>query len=707
MSLPRILIVDDDRMIRTMVRDAVEAIGFDVQEAKDGREGLRAVEDSPPQLIILDVQMPHMDGYAMCAAVRRLEPGKDIPVLILTVHGDAKAIQRAFEAGATDFISKPFDLQILQQRVLFMMRARNAFAELRELFNELRKNRERLATAQRLAQIGHWEWDPQEEGMLWSEELYRIFEMQPLPGASTYARFLQMIHPDDREEVEKAITCSLSDFRGWDLEHRIIATTGAEHIVHHQAEISEGASGAPGTLIGTIQDITGPRLTEDRIRRLAYYDTLTSLPNRRMMMEDLTRVIERARRAGLQASVLFLDLDRFKRINDTFGHETGDELLKAVAERLLNCVRSTDYVGQRGLTMNSAALSRLGGDEFTIVLGDLHKAEDSALIGRRIIESMREPFMVSGREVVMSASIGISVFPTDGTDSGALLKNADTAMYHAKESGRGNLQFFCESMNSRAVKQLQLEMGLRAALQQEGLILHYQPKYDARSGRISGMEALVRLRLPDGGLAQPMEFIPIAEETGLIFPLGEWVIRRACAQNRAWQDAGLPPLPMAVNVSSHQVRKPGLLEVVKIALEESGLDPRLLEIEITESALMEDEATVTDTLNGLKGLGVHISLDDFGTGYSSLGQLSRLPLDGIKIDRCFLTNIGGETRGAAIIPAVVAMARRLGLTVIAEGVETPGQRSFAEAEGCDFLQGFLISFPLEADEFAELVRKSL
>jgi len=698
MSLPRILIVDDDRMIRTMVREAVEAIGFDVQEAGDGREGLRAVENSPPQLIILDVEMPHMDGFAMCAAVRGLEPGKDIPVLILTVHGDSKAIQRAFEAGATDFIAKPFDLQILQHRVLFMMRARNAF-------DELRKNRERLANAQRLARVGHWEWDRRDGEMLWSEELYRIFDMQPLPGASTYARFMQMIHPDDREAVEKAIARSLSEFEGWNLEHRIVTTTGAERIVHHQAEVPEGVSGAHGLRTGTVQDITELRLSEDRIRRLAYYDTLTSLPNRTMMMKNLTRVIARARRRQLGAGVLFLDLDRFKRINDTFGHETGDELLKAVAERILDCVRATDYVGRREPAHNGATLSRPGGDEFTVVLSDLRTGDDAALVARRIIQSMREPFVLSGREVVMSASIGISVFPTDGTDAGTLCKNADTAMYHAKNSGRGNFQFFCESMNVKAMEQLQLEMGLRSALQHEKLILHYQPKCDARSGRISGMEALVRWRRPDGGLALPMEFIPIAEETGLILPLGEWVIRRACAQNRTWQDEGLPPFPMAVNVSAHQVRKPGFLEMVKSALEESRLDPGLLEIEITESALMEDEGTVKDALDGVKRLGVRLSLDDFGTGYSSLGQLSRFPLDGIKIDRCFLANIDG-TRTAAIIPAVVAMAGRLGLTVTAEGVETPEQKSFAEAGGCDFLQGFLISPPLEADEFADLVRKS-
>ena len=698
MGLPRILIVDDDRMIRTMVREAVEAIGFDVQAAKDGREGLRATKDSPPQLIILDVQMPYIDGYTMCEAVRRLEPTKEIPVLILTVHGDAKSVQRAFEAGATDFIAKPFDPQILQHRVLFMMRASNAF-------DELRKNQERLAGAQRLARIGHWEWDPRDAEMLWSEELYRILEMQPLPGASAYPRFLQMVHPADREAVEKSFTRSLSDGMGWNLEHRMITTTGAERIVHQRAEIPEGSPGASGRLIGTVQDITERRRSEESIRRLAYYDTLTSLPNRRMMMENLTRVIERARRGGLGAGVLFLDLDRFKRINDTFGHETGDELLKAVAERVLDCVRTSDFVGRAVSPQNNATLSRLGGDEFTIVLSDLRKGEDAAVVARRIIQGMREPFVLRGREVVMSTSIGVSVFPTDGPDSGTLLKNADTALYHAKDSGRGNFQFFCESMNTRAMQQLQLEVGLRSAIQHEELILHYQPKCEARSGRIAGMEALVRWRRPDGGLALPMEFIPIAEETGLILPLGEWVIRKASAQNRAWQEAGLPPLPVAVNVSAHQLRKPGFLEIVKNALQDSCLDPGLLEIEITESALMEDEAAVKDTLDGLKRLGVRLSLDDFGTGYSSLGQLSRLPLDGIKIDRCFLANVGSGTEGAAIFPAVVAMAGRLGLTVTAEGVETPEQKSFLESQDCDYLQGYLISPPLEADEFADFFRK--
>jgi diguanylate cyclase (GGDEF)-like protein len=699
---PHALIVDDDPITRHLAGQAVVTAGFEAEEAEDGELALLAVDRSCPDLVLLDVGLPGMNGFETCIELRRRNATKEIPILIVTGSTDSETIERAFAAGATDFIRKPIDWQLLQHRVRFAMRASEAFSEVRHTLSELRLSEERLAKAQRLAHIGSWEWTPGSVDMLWSEEVYRILGIELRAGASTYEAFMRVVHPDDRTIVDKAMRDLIHEGSPLHLDHRAVLPSGAQRVIHQQAELVGGPAGAAELVSGTIQDITDRARAAEQIRLLAYYDSLTGLPNRKMLSQTLNRALESARRRESTIALLFLGLDRFKRINDTLGLMVGDELLKAVAARTMACVRQTDSVG-RSHPEDDAAVSRLGGDEFTVVLNDLGSSEQAAYVARRILEALRSPLSLNGQELVMSASIGIAVYPTDGRDAEALLRKADTALHHAKVAGGGVYQFFSESMNERATRNLRLETGLRAALKRDELKLHYQPLLDVRTNAVSGVEALARWTSEECGPVPPNEFIPLAEETGLIESLGTWALHTACTQGRAWDRAGLHPLRVNVNISSHQVRKPGTVEIVERVLRESQLDPSRLELEITESALIGDEPGVGETLDGLKRLGIRLALDDFGTGYSSLSYLVRFPIDTLKIDRSFVSRIGADEQAQGIIAAVVAMAHRLNLSVTAEGVETPEQEAFLRAEGCDVLQGYLFSRPIEPDALFTLL----
>ncbi len=698
----RVLVVDDDPMMRLLAGRALTSIGMTVEEAEDGQQALDAIRTSAPDLLVLDVELPGQDGLQICQAVRELPGGRDIPVLILTGRTDPEIIDQAFQAGASDFINKPIDWQLLQHRVRFLMRAHAAFADLTSTLSVLRESERRLANAQRLARVGSWEWVPGSEDMLWSAQVHRIFKIAPGAGASTYAAFLGVVHPEDREMVEKAMHGAVHDGKPCILDHRIVVGRQEQRVVRQQVEIIPGASAEVLRISGTIQDITERRRAEEQIRFLADYDTLTTLPNRRMMIQQLERVLGRAEHTQDMVGLLFLDLDRFKRINDTLGTAFADSVLKSVAERLSQCIRCTDSVG-RPQPPDAVSLSRLGGDEFAIVLNGLKSSEDAAHVARRILETLRAPLSVDGQRLDVTASLGIALSPNDGRDPETLLRNAGSAAYHAKGMGRDMYQFFNEAMNERAIRNMQLETGLRVGIERGELMLHYQPLIDAQSGGIVSMEALVRWRSPDHGLVAPRDFIPLAEETGMIVPLGEWVLRKACSQIGIWREAGLPALRVAVNVSSHQVQKGDLVETVERALRDSRLDPKRLEIEITESALIGDEPQIAETLTRLRKMGVRLALDDFGTGYSSLSHLVQFPIDTLKIDQSFVKNLGISQQADAVIAAVVSMGHHLKLDVTAEGVETMEQEQFLRDQGCDTFQGYLFSRPVEADAMAALL----
>jgi diguanylate cyclase (GGDEF)-like protein len=433
---------------------------------------------------------------------------------------------------------------------------------------------------------------------------------------------------------------------------------------------------------------------EERIRYQAYHDGLTGLPNRASFTDHLEESMRRAKRASCPLALLFLDLDMFKRVNDSLGHDAGDRLLRVVADRIRRAVREADM------------LFRMGGDEFIVLLEDLRGPEEAAMVAGRMLQAVAEPLQLQHHEIAVSASIGIALYPRDDVVGERLLKAADTAMYRAKELGRNRYAFFAREMNERVESQIQIEAALRRALRNDEFVLHYQPRVSATSGRATGAEALLRWQHPEWGLVEPARFVPLLEETGLVVPVGEWVIAEACRQARAWQAAGLPPLRVSVNLSSRQFRSEALSEVVSEALRASGLAPQLLELELTESLLVENVEHAMGVMGKLKAIGTAISIDDFGTGYSSLGYLKRFPIDSLKIDKSFVRDIATSPKDAAIVKAISVLARSLGIGLIAEGVEEPWQIGFLRSQHCTELQGYYFSRPLPAEALLEALART-
>jgi diguanylate cyclase (GGDEF)-like protein/PAS domain S-box-containing protein len=512
------------------------------------------------------------------------------------------------------------------------------------------------------------------------------------PGALVGRFPFDSIHPKDVARARAAFESILEGERAVaPIEFRFRHAEG--HWIDLEA-LGNNLMNHPGIhgVVLTSRDVSERKNAEKQAQYLSHHDVLTGLPNRLLMQDRLHQAISHARRNGGLVALMFIDLDRFKMVNDSFGHVMGDTLLKQVAARLSNCLRDTDTV------------ARLGGDEFTIMLPDATNAQVVGEVAQRILSEFTRPFNDGEQEMYVSASIGISLFPRDGANPDELVKHADTAMYSAKDSGRNSYRYFTEDLNHEVREKVMLESGLRRAIERGELRLFYQAKIDLATNRIIGAESLVRWQHPTLGLISPARFIPVAEESGLIVPLGEWVLRAACEQLRAWQREGLN-LQMAVNVSARQFQQRNLADLVMGVMADSGVDPRFVEIELTESAIMSDAEASISTLERIKSRGVAISIDDFGTGYSSLSYLKRLPLDILKIDQSFVRDISTDYNDAVIVRAIIGLARSLGIKVIAEGVEDDSQLSFLNAYGCNYGQGYLFSRPLDAAMFLEMVRQ--
>jgi diguanylate cyclase (GGDEF)-like protein len=498
----------------------------------------------------------------------------------------------------------------------------------------------------------------------------------------------ETLHPEDRLRVLAAHRNMASG--PTEVQYRIVRPDGVMRWVRACGYPVEDSNGVVYRVAGTIEDITERRELEDRLHYQAHFDSLTGLPNRVLFFDRLAQALARAQRASHKVAVLFVDIDRFKVINDTLGHGTGDQLLKRAAECLARSVRAEDTV------------ARLAGDEFAIVLPRVERPEDAALVAEKVLSLLAEPFDIDGQEVLVTGSIGVAISTVDGSDTEALVKNADTAMFRAKNAGRNAYEFYTAEMNDRALEQLEMERRLRRALERNEFVLHFQPKTQVSTGEITGCEALLRWIGPDGKLVPPAEFVRLLEETGLIMRVGEWVIRSACKQIADWRRANVAAVPIAVNLSAKQFNHRSLAAVVESALRDYDVDGSMLEVELTESAAMQNPDDAIVTLGKLKALRVQIAIDDFGTGYSSLSYLKRLPIDVLKIDRSFVTGLPNNENDASITKAIIMMAHSLGLKVVAEGVEQRQQLRFLAENGCDDAQGYLFSRPVSASDMARM-----
>ena len=692
------LVVGGDATVRSMVAGVLGEIGFSTSHAVEGAEALELATRRRPELIVVDVEPDAPQCLAVFRTLRAMPGLRRVPIVALVDHEDAGSIAEVFEAGITDLVPKPLRHHVLSYRIRHVLRSE-------AMMEDLRRSEETLETAQRIARLGTWEWDLVTSRVAWSEEACRLIGLGGGGEDTQFHDFLACVHADDAARVTRALEAALRNESPFDLDHRIVRPSdGVTRFVHSQAEIRWDALGQPVTISGTVQDISERKKAERQIRLLAYFDSLTGLPNRVQFKEQLKKALSMARRSRRLVAVMFMDLDNFKKINDTAGHSAGDALLRSVAERLKEAIRATDLLSHDDLVATShGTVARLGGDEFTVLVPDLQRAEDTAKVAARVLESFHQSFQIEGNEVFVSTSIGISIFPQDGADVEDLLKNADAALYHAKDTGRNNFQFYSSALNDSAFRRLSLEASLRKAIERNEFVVHYQPQVLARDGRLLGVEALIRWNHPDLGLVYPGQFIPLAEETGLILAIDEWVLREACAQNGAWQRAGLPRIHVAVNLSGHQFRRRDLLERVVASTEAARLEARFVELEITESVLMQHAADTLEILGELKARGFRIAVDDFGTGYSSLAYLRRFRADVLKIDRSFVRDIATSPDDAAIVAAIVTLAENLKMRAIAEGVETPLQRGFLHEQGCDLMQGNLFGRPAPADETTALL----
>ena len=557
---------------------------------------------------------------------------------------------------------------------------------LNTLATDLRDSQIRLAQAQHIAQLGFWDWQPGCPYLRWSAEVYRLFGMQPGASAPTVDHMISCVKAPDRDQIRNCFTSPLDD-ASFHLECGLALPGGEERTVVFKGERTAG-----GEWVGTVQDITERKQAEDQLAYLANYDALTGLPNRYLFQDRLEHTLRQANRSGEQLALLFLDLDRFKAINDTFGHAVGDEMLKLAARRLLSAVRTSDTV------------ARLGGDEFTLLLENVSDSEEVSSVAHKALDAMSQPFVLGGRELCVSVSIGIALYPGDAADTATLLKHADAAMYQAKEQGRAVYRFFTSELNQQAQERLRLETALRNALARDEFVLYFQPQVQIDNGRIIGFEALLRWRPNQADLVSPDQFIPVLEETGLIIPVGEWVLREACQWLQRWQQAGLWVPRVAVNLSARQFQQGALVQIIADILAATDLATDRLELEITESMLVE-HALSDPAISQLQNMGVRLAIDDFGTGYCSLSYLKRFEVDTLKIDRSFVRDLGYDSDDAAITTAIITLAHSLELTVIAEGVETTEQIAFLQRHGCDYLQGFLASRPLPPEDCAVWLRR--
>jgi diguanylate cyclase (GGDEF)-like protein len=677
----RVLIADDDAILREIAGAMLKEAGFAVQSVASGDAAVAACALRMPDIALLDVEMADGDGHQACTNIRCLPGGADLPIVMVTGCDDSASIDQAYEAGATDFIVKPINWTLLTHRIRYVMRGARTIEELR--FSEqknaalLKAIPDGIFLVDSAGSIGHCFSPIEGLAHVREAESQSLFDLLPLPKRG------------------HAMDCLSAALRGEPAVFEFSQDGKAGPIRHFECRYLPNSG---GQVLAIIRDITARKETDARIHRLAYFDALTGLPNREWIREYLSQVLSEARRRHRHLALFYVDLDQFKRVNDTLGHGTGDALLRQVAERLQGAVDQIAIDGVQG------QVARLGGDEFMIVLTGLTDAMHAEQAAEKMLTEHAVPYWQASYELVVTSSIGIATYPEHGDDEQSLLKNAEAAMYEAKSSGRNQMRVYDCAVSARALKRLSLEMELRRAVEDSSLEVYYQPKYDTRSLELVGGEALLRWFHPSRGQIPTADFIAIAEETGLIADISKWTLQRVCRDLAEWRTAGLAPPRVAVNISGRDFAHPEALLRMSDIVAHAKLSPSLFELELTEGVLMRDAEAGRRSLLALKEFGFALAVDDFGTGYCSLNYLKRFPLDTLKIDRSFVADISEDPDDAAIVRAIIALGHTLSLKIVAEGVTTQAQLKFLQAEGCDAIQGFLMSPAIAAEAFVELLR---
>lgn len=703
--LHRVLVVDDQATQRLLVAAALAQAGFEVVECESGEQALELLAVEPVTAVLLDVMMPGIDGFETCARIRATAKLERLPVMMMTGTDDDAAVSRAFEVGASDFIAKPIKQSLLNHRLRYMLRAHERAAE-------LWRSREQLFTAETTAGLGSWEWDPVHRRVVSSRGLENLLAVDPVLDVDGLLSTLERLAPHQRKAYRHAVAEAR---RGRTVEPlELSIEDGRGHRVWLEARVAAGVNPLSGNEIvsGTLQDITEHKRSQEKIRRLAFYDPLTELPNAAYLRERLDHLISLNLRQPGHLAVLYVNLDRFKDVNDFAGRDVGDAVLQAVAKRIAGCLRKSDIVSRRiddaeeepGPANDDSCVARLAGDEFIAVMNDVRSPEASCRAAQRILNEMSRPIHVLDNTFHVSCSIGIAELEKDVSDGELLLQHASAANHEAKKRGGNSFQMYRAELTERIRAKLSLEHDLRGAIRAGELEVYYQPRVDALRHRVAGAEALVRWHHPEKGFVSPGWFIPVAEETDLIIELGEWVLREAARQFAVWRRAGLD-IDLSFNVSARQFRDREVDATIARVVRDAGLEARHVIVELTEGVLMDEAGSGLDMLDSLKAAGFRIAIDDFGTGYSSLSYLKRLPIDSLKIDRSFVMELPDNRDSAAIVKAIVALAKNLGLEIVAEGVEEPAQLDFLRAWGCDELQGFYFARPMQAADFEAWVRE--
>jgi diguanylate cyclase (GGDEF)-like protein/PAS domain S-box-containing protein len=692
-SIKVLLLVEDNpgdaRLLREMFNEQ-GLHGIDLTHVECMGEAEEHLGQTAFDIILLDLGLPDVHGLG---AVRRAHAAAPrVPLVVLTSSDDESMATQAFQEGAQDYLIKG---QIDGRGLLRALRYAIERKTLEEAFFDEKERAQvtlncigdAVVCTDIAGNITFLNLVAEKmTGWAWKEATGRpmaeVFKILDAVSRETTPNPMQRVVGQGRT-MHLPANCIL------------IRRDGFEIPIEDSVALIHNREGEPTGAVIVFRDVSAARAMAVQMMHSAEHDFLTGLPNRMLLNDRVNQAIAAAPRHNKKVAVLFLDLDGFKHINDSLGHPIGDKLLQSIAKRLVDCVRSSDTV------------SRQGGDEFVVLLSEMEQSEDAAISALRLLQAVAEAHTIDLHDLHVTTSIGVSVFPDDGKDAETLIKNADTAMYQAKENGRQSYQFFKPAMNVRAVERQSIEENLRRALERQEFALHYQPKIDLRTGKISGAEALIRWTHPVRGPVSPAQFIPVAEDCGLILPIGQWVLREACKQARAWVDAGLPLSSMAVNISSMEFRDDNFLESVFAALSETGLDPQSLELELTESVLMKRAESAASVLKTLRARGVQIAVDDFGTGYSSLSYLTKFPIDALKIDQSFVRQISSTPDDTTIVTAVISMGRSLKLRVVAEGVETRDELAFLQARQCDEAQGYYFSRPVLPQQFAKLLKSGI